>query len=180
MRCTNNSAYLAWRLPITDENIIMRIVFFLVGFSLLAVTSVQANDADRAAVEAFYSELLSAPNAPDLAERTARVLVDDWVSIPTPRGGPGAAGFVKTLQGFGTVIPDLNWQPQEILQDGNRYIVRGVASGTPVKPLFGVEPSGKRFEIMSIDIHTVENGRIVRSYHVEEWHKAIRQLTAEQ
>ena len=150
---------------------------FILIISLMISSPALANDSDRAAVEAFYTQLLSAPTAPDLAERTAKVLVDDWVSIPTPRGGSGAEGFVKTLQGFGAVIPDLTWEPQEILQDGNRYIVRGKATGTPVKPFFGIAPNGKSFEIMSIDIHTVENGRIVQSYHVEEWHKAMRQLS---
>ena len=68
---------------------------------------------------------------------------------------------------------------EAILQSGNRFIVRGKETGTPVKPMFGVDPQGKSFEIMSIDIHTVENGRIVQSYHVEEWHRAVRQLKAQ-
>ena len=134
---------------------------------------------DRAVVEAFYTDLLSNPRGEDLRERVARVIVEDWVSTPTPRGGPGLDGFVKSLAGFGATIPDLEWQPQEILQDGNRFVVRSIATGTPVKPFFGVEPKGNSFEIMSIDIHTVENGRIVRSYHVEEWLQATMQLRAE-
>ena len=106
-------------------------------------------------------------------------MIDKWVSIPTPRGGPDAAGFVKSLKGFGAAIPDLKWEIQEILQDDNRYIVRSIATGTPVKPMFGVEPKGNSFKIMTIDIHTVENGKIVQSYHVEEWAKAIQQLSAD-
>ena len=136
--------------------------------------ALQASDLD--VVKAFYSDLLSNPRGDDLGERVRRVVIEDWVSIPTPRGGKGAEGFVKSLQGFGQKLPDLKWEPQEILQDGNRYIVRSIATGTPAKPFFGVEPNGRGFEIMSIDIHTVENGKIVRSYHIEEWHKALRQL----
>jgi len=132
---------------------------------------------DKAVVEAFYSQLLSQPNAADIEQRSAKVLVEDWESIPTPRGGKGLAGFVKTLKIFGKKIPNLKWDPQEILQDGNRYIVRSIATGTPVKPVFGVEPQGRSFKIMTIDIHTVENGRIVKSYHVEEWFKAMKQLS---
>ncbi|MGH6962005.1 MAG: ester cyclase [Dongiaceae bacterium] len=63
-----------------------------------------------------------------------------------------------------------------MLRDGNRYVVRGRATGTPVKPFFGVDAGGRSFDIMSIDIHTVENGKIVRSYHVEDWAGALRQL----
>jgi hypothetical protein len=31
---------------------------------------------------------------------------------------------------------------------------------------------------MSIDVHTIRDGRIVRSYHVEDWMGAVRQLAA--
>ena len=150
--------------------------FFATLLCLFAAAPLQASASDLDVVKAFYSDLLSNPRGDDLGERVRKVLVEDWVSIPTPRGGKGAEGFVKSLRGFGETLPDLRWEPQEILQDGNRYIVRSIATGTPAKPFFGVPPNGKGFEIMSIDIHTVENGRIVRSYHIEEWHKALRQL----
>jgi hypothetical protein len=31
---------------------------------------------------------------------------------------------------------------------------------------------------MSIDIHTIEAGKIVRSYHIEDWAGAMRQLAS--
>jgi len=148
--------------------------------SLLLATSLaampimaQADDLD--VIKSFYADLLTTP-ADATSDAVRSVVAEDWVSIPTPRGGPGAEGLLKTLQGFGAVIPDLSWEPREILQDGNRYIVRGTATGTPAVPFLGVEPSGKSFEIMSIDIHTVEDGKIVQSYHVEEWLSAQQQL----
>jgi predicted ester cyclase len=80
------------------------------------------------------------------------------------------------MGGFAKLIPDLNWAVEEKLQDGNRLVVRGRATGTPNGPLFGVDGQGKSFDIMTIDIHTVENGKIVQSYHVEDWAGALRQL----
>lgn len=130
---------------------------------------------DVKAVQTFY-EMLSNPSDPDLAAKAAEVIAPNWDSEPTPRSGDGLEGFVKSIQGFGQIIPDLEWEPQEILKDGDRYIVRSIATGTPVQPFFGVQPSGKSFRITSIDIHTVENGKIVKSYHVEEWATAIMQL----
>lgn len=147
------------------------------AFTALSATFAFADDLD--VVRSFYADLLTTP-ADVTSEAVRSVVTEDWESIPTPRGGPGADGLVKTLGGFGAVIPDLAWEPQEILQDGNRYIVRSIATGTPTGPVFGIDPpTGKSFEIMTIDIHTVEDGKIVRSYHVEEWAKAIQQLTAE-
>ncbi|WP_434050953.1 MAG: ester cyclase [Roseibium sp.] len=144
----------------------------------LAILSGAATASDLDVVKSFYSELLTTP-ADVTAEQVRSVVSEDWVSVPTPRGGAGAEGFHKTLKGFGAIIPDLKWEPQEILQDGNRFIVRGKATGTPQGPFFGIDPAtGNSFDIMSIDIHTVEDGKIVKSYHVEEWATAIRQLKA--
>ena len=42
----------------------------------------------------------------------------------------------------------------------------------------GVPHGGKSFRIMSIDIHTVENGKLTRAYHVEDWMSAVRQLSS--
>ena len=61
--------------------------------------------------------------------------------------------------------------------DGNRIIVRSVASGTPVGPFFGVPPSGKTFKIMTIDIHTIIDGKAITAHHVEDWAGALRQLS---
>ena len=151
-----------------------------VGLSLLiSLSSGMAFADDEAVVRAFYSDLLSEPSAADIEERVSKVVIDKWVSIPQPRGGPDAAGLAKSLKVFGQVIPDLKWEPQEILKSGNRYTVRSIATGTPVTKFLGVEPNGKSFEIMTIDIHTVEDGKIVSSYHIEDWSTAIRQLSAE-
>ncbi len=38
-------------------------------------------------------------------------------------------------------------------------------------------PSGKNFRIMTIDIHTVQNGKLVAAHHIEDWAGAIRQLS---
>lgn len=156
----------------------MKFQWIMAGLTALTLLGGTAQADDRKVVEAFYTQLLSAPNAADMPTKVDEILIQDWVSIPTPRGGKGSAGFIKSLKGFGAAIPDLKWDIQEILQEGNRYVVRSIATGTPAKPFFGVAPAGKSFKIMTIDIHTVEGGKIVRSYHVEEWAKAIQQLKA--
>jgi predicted ester cyclase len=132
---------------------------------------------DLKAVQGFY-DLINNSTDPDFATNAAAVIDVNWKSEPMSRSGDGLTGFIQSVQGLGQMIPDVQWTPQEILKDGNRYIVRSIATGTPVKPFLGVQPTGNSFEVMSIDIHTVENGKIVHSYHVEEWAKAVQQLQA--
>lgn len=151
---------------------------FLATTALALVTALPALADDLDVVKSFYADLLTTP-ADVTPELVRSVVAEDWESTPTPRGGPGAQGMYDTLKGFGAVIPDLTWEPQEILQDGDTYIVRSIARGTPTAPFLGVDPNGKSFEIMSIDIHTVVDGRLQRSYHIEEWLTAQAQLMAE-
>ena len=149
-------------------------ILLAAAFTLAFLPAAQADD--RAVVEAFYTQLLSAPNAEDLEKRVRDVVVEDWVSVPTPRGGKGAEGMIKTLKFFGSIIPDLKWDVQEILQQDNRYVVRSIATGTPKGKFFGIEPKAG-FKIMTIDIHEVRDGKIAQSYHVEDWARAIRQIS---
>jgi predicted ester cyclase len=132
---------------------------------------------NRAIVEGFYAEVLSATAAADLTERMAKALSPAWESIGDYSGAKKSREqFAGQLQGFGKLIPDLSWKIEELIEAGDRVIVRGRASGTPVGEFFGVPPSGRRFEIMSVDVHTLADGKIVRTYHVEDWAGALRQL----
>jgi predicted ester cyclase len=143
----------------------------------VAVTTRAVAD-DRAVVESFYT-LLSSLGGPDVPGRAAKVLAPGWQSIGDYSGiNKSREQFIGQLQGFGKLMPDLKWLPQDVVQQGNTYVVRSRATGTPTGPLFGVPASGKSFDVMTIDMHTVENGQIVRSYHVEDWAGAIRQLSA--
>lgn len=131
---------------------------------------------DKTTVQVFYN-FLSNPASKEHAEAFQAVISDDWKSIGDYSGkAKSGAELIGQLGGFGKLIPDLNWAVEEMIQSDNRVIVRGRATGTPAGPLFGVDGKGKSFEIMSIDIHTLEDGKIVRTHHVEDWAGALRQL----
>jgi predicted ester cyclase len=128
-------------------------------------------------VRSFYSRVLSATSSPDLAERMSQALSPSWESIGDYTGAKKTREqFAAQLQGFRKLIPDLTWAVEELIEVGNRIVVRGRASGTPSGEFFGVPHTGRKFEIMSVDVHTIENGRIVRTYHVEDWAGALKQL----
>ena len=133
----------------------------------------------RALIEDLYANVLSRTAAPELVERMNARLAPHWESIGDYSGATKTREqFGAQLRGFGALIPDLTWKIEELIDAGDRFIVRGRASGTPAGVFFGIEPRGNRFEIKSMDIHTVANGLIVRTYHVEDWAGALRQLTA--
>ena len=123
----------------------------------------------------FY-EALTKPSSKNVAALIASCAAPDWRSFAGPTQSKGRDEFIAQVQGFGMLIPDLNWTIIEVLIDGNRIVVRSEASGTPTSDFFGVPHAGRSFRIMTIDIHTVVDGRLAVAHHVEDWAGAIRQL----
>ena len=131
----------------------------------------------RAAIAPFYDALNAAPGK-DVAALIQSATSPDWVSCNSNDTCSPRDKVMGAIAGFGKAIPDLKWEIKELLVAGDRVIVRGEASGTPAVPFMGVPHGGKSFRIMSIDVHTIRDGKMVRAYHVEDWMGATRQLSA--
>ncbi|MEM1266903.1 MAG: ester cyclase [Pseudomonadota bacterium] len=142
---------------------------------LMAAPSASADD--KATVAVFY-DLLSNPGSAELVDAFQDVTSDTWESIGTYSGETKSReAFLGQMGGFAQLLPDLEWAVQAMHQDDNVITVRSRATGTPVAPFLGVDGEGRSFDIMTIDIHELENGKIVRTYHVEDWATGLQQLS---
>lgn len=158
---------------------VLAVARLLVG---LAVSTVPANaemsvEAARASIAPFY-KALNAEFASDSAELIRQATAPDWVSC---RGNDVCNSRDEVIAGIAArlkSVPDLKWQIKDVLVSGNQVTVRGEATGTPVGEFFGAAHTGKSFIVMSIDVHTLEGGKMIHSYHIEDWIGAVRQLTA--
>jgi len=135
------------------------------------------NSTDRETVQKFY-DFLSNPGSESHATAFNAATTADWESVGNYSGkNKNKQAFSGQVGGFGKLMPDLKWAVQDMHQDGNTVVVRSRATGTPKGPLFGVNGEGQSFDILTIDIHELEGGKIARSYHVEDWAGALQQLT---
>lgn len=146
------------------------------SFALVSMASVALAD-DKATVQTFY-DFLSNAGSESHAEAFAAIVTDGWESQGDYSGkNKSRDAFIGQLGGFAQLIPDMDWAVEEMHQDGDTVIVRSRASGTPVAPFFGVDGQGRSFDILTIDIHELEDGKIVKTYHVEDWAGALQQLS---
>ncbi len=146
------------------------------SLALALATSTAAFADNKETVSVFY-DLLSDPGNAELADAFREATSEDWESIGNYSGeNEGRDGFLGQMGGFAQLMPDLDWAVQEMHQDGDTVVVRSRATGTPVAPFFGVDGQGRSFDIMTIDIHQLEDGKIVRTYHVEDWATGLQQL----
>lgn len=151
----------------------------LFASAALATLATGAFADDKATVTTFY-DLLSNPGSAEHVAAFEAATSEEWTSMGDYSGNNKTReAFLGQVGGFGQLMPDLNWAIQDIHQDGDTFVVRSRATGTPVAPFFGVDGEGRSFDIMTIDIHELEDGVISRTYHVEDWAGALQQLSGQ-
>jgi len=168
------------------KNLLSAAILLMVGLSASAQTTTKLNNQKnkemknlKEIVLPFYQKALTVNTETTPADALNEILADNFVSEGTV-DNKNKEQLIGQLGFFWQMIPDLKWEPVEIIESGNQVIVRSKVSGTPNSPegkFFGVPTDGtKLFQTMSIDIHTIENGKIVKVNHIEDWATAMKQV----
>lgn len=131
---------------------------------------------NREAVTAFYNKALTV-NAETRPTAVLTPLLAEGYKSSGSVDSKGAEQLMGQLEFFWKIIPDLKWEPQQIVNEGDTFVVRSIASGAPNGDFMGVPTDGtKSFKIMTIDVHTMKDGKFVSTNHVEDWGTAMKQL----
>jgi ketosteroid isomerase-like protein len=158
----------------------------LLAFATLLLANVPSASAQnlteaqvRTIIAPWYS-LFNVATRGDVKSIQEQVLTSDYESCSGYLPGEcwGRDTSIKVVGNFANSIPDMKFDIKEVLVAGDRVIVRGEVSGTPAGDLFGVPHTGKSFRMMAIDIQTIKDGKIVKTYHMENWLSALGQLRA--
>jgi ketosteroid isomerase-like protein len=147
----------------------------------LAASAQSLTEAQARAMIAPWYSLFNQPVQGDIKTLQEQVLTADyescWGYLPGECWSRDAS--IKVVGGFAKSIPDMRFEIKEVLVAGDRVIVRGEVTGTPpAGDLFGVPHTGKSFKIMAIDIQTIRDSKIAKTYHLENWLSALGQLRA--
>ena len=131
----------------------------------------------RAIIAPWYS-LFNVKSRGDVKAIEEQVLTSDYESCAGYLPGEcwGRDTSIKVVGSFANSIPDMTFEIKEVLVAGDRVVVRGEVSGTPAGELFGAPHTGKSFKIMTVDIQTVKDGKITKTFHMENWLSALKQL----
>jgi predicted SnoaL-like aldol condensation-catalyzing enzyme/ketosteroid isomerase-like protein len=134
-------------------------------------------EAARAIVAPLY-DALNEPGKKDVAALLAKATNPDYRSYSTNEDWLTRDQLADIFKMLGSAIPDLRWTIEDIQTFGDQIVVRGEATGTPTRDLFGAKPTGKSFRTMALDLFTVKNGKLATAYHVENWITALQQIKA--
>jgi steroid delta-isomerase-like uncharacterized protein len=99
------------------------------------------------------------------------------VDIPAAPGQPtGREGAKHLLVDLTTTFPDLKVTLEETLQEGNKVVVRSTITGTQRALFMGFLTKNRTMTMQAIDIHEFHDGKIVRTWHTEDWMTGLHQL----
>lgn len=147
-------------------------IFLLLALTACSPTRSQDTNMNKKDVTLWYEAF----NQKD-ASLLDRILDDSWVDIPpAPGQPPGPEGAKRILVELTTAFPDLKITIGEILQDANKVTVRSAIAGTQRGAFMGSPPSNRAMAIQAIDIHEFKDGKIVRTWHTEDWLTGLHQL----
>lgn len=130
----------------------------------------------KAIIAPFYS-IFTMPVAGDVKALLEQSTTADWQSCSSNTSCDSRDDREPVFSGFGKAVPNLKYVMKEVVVAGDKVIVRGELSGTPAGTFLGVPNTGHSFTIMTIDENTIRDGKVSRTYHVEDWASARRQLS---
>ena len=121
-------------------------------------------EANKALVRRFYDEVWARGNV----AFTEEVFADDYVrhDLRPTKAPPGAAGQALIAEQFRHAFPDLDWQVDFVLGDGDLVAARWTASGTHSGAWGDVEPTGKRMTFSGVNIFRFDDeGKVVEIWN---------------
>lgn len=129
-------------------------------------------DTERHAVETLYRAF--SENNPDLVDS---VLAADWDDIPlAPGQGPGPEGIKPIIRSLADAFPDVRIVIHDMVQAPGQVAVRAEITGTHLGELFGIAATGKPVSFRLHEFHALENGRVITTWHMEDWFGLFLQL----
>ena len=103
---------------------------------------------NKEAIVAFYGQALTVNSTTRPTAVLTPILAEEFLSSGSV-ASKNKEQLMGQLEFFWKLIPNLVWEPQEIINEGNKFVVRSIASGNPSGDFMGTPTDGtKAFKIM--------------------------------
>ena len=103
-------------------------------------------------------------------------LAPDWEAIPAMRTGDGPDGWKASIAHLRGVVTALTVTIEDVAGSWALVAVRSVSRGTHTGELLGVPGTGRQIEFRASDFHHLADGRITRTWHLEDYFGIATQL----
>lgn len=103
----------------------------------------------------------------------------DYEQFPPQKPGlePGLDNFLQAfMEGFGSSFSDIKGKTTHMLVDGDYVFARCEYSMVHSGEAFGIPATGKTIAFNAFDLHRIEEGLIVQTWHLEDFNAILNQI----
>jgi len=132
------------------------------GTAVAQSTNAQGSSANhRGAMKTLMDHYVEVYNSHDLS-RLTEVLTEDSINV-SPLGTMTLPELAAAMEGFILAFPDLTYSVESVIVDGNRVVLEYTYTGTNTGELWGAPATNVVVYGRGLEIHYVEDGRIVHT-----------------
>lgn len=125
-------------------------------------STTRTEDDLKALVTRFHDEVWENGNFDVLEELLAADYVEHNPAIPYEVRGREA--YRENVEMFRTAFPDLTFEQEDVLVDGEKVVTRQTVSGMHEGPFMDADPTGETVEASGIAIWRIEDGQISETW----------------
>jgi steroid delta-isomerase-like uncharacterized protein len=115
----------------------------------------------------------STGNLAVIEELVAVNCLDHGAPPGAPNGLPGVKQFVAMFRG---AFPDLRYDIQDQVAEGDKVVTRTVWHGTHQGPFLGIPPTGKQVAVAGMDMTRWQDGKAVEHWSNQDTLSLLQQL----
>ncbi len=106
-----------------------------------------------------------------------KALAEDFIDLNLPEGRKqGPEGPLDASTWFRSVVPDLKAEIEEMFIVADKVILRLKFSGHFTGKMGEIEGKGQAILFSAVDMYTIEDGKIVSNWHLEDNDTLMKQL----
>jgi len=115
---------------------------------------------NKAVIRNFVEEVLNQGRL----ERVDDFVILDFVELdPLPGQQQGREGLKQVIGAFRAAFPDIHWEIEEMLGEGDKVFSRFTWHGTHSGEFFGVPATGRQISVKGMVVDRVVAGKMVES-----------------
>src|SRR6476646_378603 len=115
------------------------------------------------------------------SEKLAQELISPNAVFHVPgRAEPmrGPAGYLSIIQMMRGGFPDIQWNLEEMVAEGNKVAARFTMRGTHRGTFFGVPPSGNKISVQAMNLYRLSHGQFVKERGQPDMLALLQQIGA--
>jgi len=133
-----------------------------------------STEENKANTRRFYEEVWGKGNLDVADELSAENFVDH--NQFNPDLPPGIEGFKQMVPMFRTAFPDLQFNIEDMIAEGDKVVSRLTIRATHKGEFMGISPTGKQAAITAIDIVRFVDGKMVERWGEVDMLRLMQEL----